>query len=1319
MFCYWDKFCGLVTKLKVDGCGSAGLFPQRSSDGGGLYISESTDFDRMRIVGCVIRDNHAGDQGGGVYVSNGRPTFVSCTIAGNEAASGGAIYNTSSSNAVTLVNTLRWNPDAPEETAGQTSSIVRDHSLSRDAASGNVLIDGADQLTADPGLGYDYSLVAASPARDTGTNVLHPALDLDGEPLIDGLKDIGADEFNDADADGLPDWVEALGASDAASDADGDTLNNLDEYETHWTNPNDPDTDGDQLDDAAELTAGTDALDPDTDGDALPDGWEVNYGLDPLDGATADGDPDGDTLLTSEEFELGTNPSSDDTDGDGLKDNVESTIFASTDPSNFYYLDPTNPDTDGDGISDGLDSADGDELSNLDELALGTDPNLADTDADGVNDSGEVDLGTDPLTNDDFANRDSDNDGLTDLFEINFGTDPNDADTNGNGMNDGEELDNGGDPINPGPPPAPLDPDDPPDPDPFPPAPPSIYPGSYDILIESKSISFPKHGHRTFQNTDPAKRYLLKTASQSYGGSDGEVESGPFGISGTGTWTIDPITGEETRGGDKHKDRFFVTSFGDPRSPLRLAGTREQYGYDDPPNEKADGTATIHETTVLSNENTTAMMVANGKNELEDYEDTFSTWSGTPRAYRNVHENELRFDYRKVRFKFKWDADTAQEEKFPIRYYVLFIPEDDPGTAENEEETELEIVDTIEWDGVGDESPVFEIDPDSLKYGEDGRYRLLQAGMVPDWDRDGTIDQFDRNKATSSDPFRFWINDDDDPATGEVHNDDVPKRGNDADANSGLSGRVDGMRDLVDFFPLWFDVRDLLSEFDDLQAVDLRLSGPGLRFLQFETGYTGFTASQAGQFLKDVDTARDLADDDTTAVSGDSGNPRSLGSEFVTLASQGKGVLLMESCEAVTGASLTLHVFLDDEEVLALDDFHFRTGDVEDMYLHHDLTAHAKNYDGTVATGKGDSFDGTESWSTGNWPDERTNGKTFVFVHGYGVSENRSRGWQAEVFKRMHQLGSNARFVGVTWNGDTGLDYHKAVFQALQTGAAFGEVDVSGEATAAGHSAGNLVLGQAIQSGVFIPARYYMINAAVPIQAYDGGAGTTDMVERDWTSVDPGFYASNWHRRFDGTGDARNGLTWRAAFSSVAQLETHNFYSPGEEVLAKLPEQDRATAVNLILNGGLDGRGVWKAQELVKGKDWTESLLSIPMTRSQGGWRLNGDYAAGDDIRETPRFEPFLEPDLHSPDPAAADLKAGQTDPNVRFDLLARGIPALSYAAAVDSITGISNHDMEAEGRVHEGGNAVWPTEGHGGQGLEGWLHSDFRNVALPYNFKH
>jgi hypothetical protein len=323
-----------------------------------------------------------------------------------------------------------------------------------------------------------------------------------------------------------------------------------------------------------------------------------------------------------------------------------------------------------------------------------------------------------------FANQDSDGDGLSDLFEINFGTDHTNADTNGNGMDDGEEIDNGGDPRVPGPPPPPLNPGTPPPPDPPPPPPPVIAPGNYSILVESKSIRFSKRGHATFQSTDPAKRFLTLSAQQSFRG--GEPESGPEGVSGNKTIEIDPITGDSTTTGDS-----FVSTSGTAESPTRKSGESKTSNYNDPPNQEPDTEATISYSSVLTSENTTAMMVNNGNNELEDYEDDFT--SGTPSAHRNIHANELRYDYQKVQFKFKWETGVDDEAKFPIQFFVLFIPENDPDTPENESTTSVEIVDTIEWDGVGDESPVFEIDPDSLKSGEDGRYSLLKVEIEEVW----------------------------------------------------------------------------------------------------------------------------------------------------------------------------------------------------------------------------------------------------------------------------------------------------------------------------------------------------------------------------------------------------------------------------------------------------------------------------------------------------------------------------------------------------------------------------------------------------------
>ena len=39
---------------------------------------------------------------------------------------------------------------------------------------------------------------------------------------------------------------------------------------------------------------------------------------------------------------------------------------------------------------------------------------------------------------------------------------------------------------------------------------------------------------------------------------------------------------------------------------------------------------------------------------------------------------------------------------------------------------------------------------------------------------------------------------------------------------------------------------------------------------------------------------------------------------------------------------------------------------------------------------------------------------------------------------------------------------------------------------------------------------------------------------------------------------------------------------------------------------------------------------------------------------------------------------------------------------------------MEADGRTQ----SQWPTEGHFGPDVGHWLHSDFKNVALPYVYQ-
>ena len=93
-------------------------------------------------------------------------------------------------------------------------------------------------------------------------------------------------------------------------------------------------------------------------------------------------------------------------------------------------------DNDCDGSVDEVgDDSDGDGLSDVDELTLGTNPFDADTDGDGMEDGDEVDWGTSPW------DRDTDDDGLSDGAEYNvYFCDPRVQDTDSDDLGDALEV---------------------------------------------------------------------------------------------------------------------------------------------------------------------------------------------------------------------------------------------------------------------------------------------------------------------------------------------------------------------------------------------------------------------------------------------------------------------------------------------------------------------------------------------------------------------------------------------------------------------------------------------------------------------------------------------------------------------------------------------------------------------------------------------------------------------------------------------------------------------------------------------------------------
>lgn len=192
---------------------------------------------------------------------------------------------------------------------------------------------------ADPDV-FHVQYLSLSGALD-GSSAIIGAHGLDGVPDIFGPARVvagdvlsyhlgkGTDPMNpDTDGDGLLDGWELAHGMDPAVDNSGDSRLAPDA---------DPDHDG--LTNRRECELGTDPFQPDSDGDGLDDGWEVAHGFDPR---THNGqtprtdddpgvDPDGDGLTNRQECEWGTSPSVRDTDGDGVDDGTE--ITQNSDPA--------------------------------------------------------------------------------------------------------------------------------------------------------------------------------------------------------------------------------------------------------------------------------------------------------------------------------------------------------------------------------------------------------------------------------------------------------------------------------------------------------------------------------------------------------------------------------------------------------------------------------------------------------------------------------------------------------------------------------------------------------------------------------------------------------------------------------------------------------------------------------------------------------------------------------------------------------------------------------------------------------------------------
>ena len=124
-----------------------------------------------------------------------------------------------------------------------------------------------------------------------------------------------------------------------------------------------------------------------------------------------------------------------------------------------------------------------------------------------------------------------------------------------------------------------------------------------------------------------------------------------------------------------------------------------------------------------------------------------------------------------------------------------------------------------------------------------GEYTIaaVEAMLVPDWDRDRQITEDDACASWKGKPFRFWINDDDDGEAICDGDDDIP---GEARWDDRKNGAVDGIRDLVDFFPVWLDVHDVLAMLPADAECRLVQEDEAVN-----VAYTDLAVEHAGEFL--------------------------------------------------------------------------------------------------------------------------------------------------------------------------------------------------------------------------------------------------------------------------------------------------------------------------------------------------------------------------------------------------------------------------------------------------------------------------------------
>ena len=597
---------------------------------------------------------------------------------------------------------------------------------------------------------------------------------------------------------------------------------------------------------------------------------------------------------------------------------------------------------------------------------------------------------------------------------------------------------------------------------------------------------------------------------------------------------------------------------------------------------------------------------------------------------------------------------------------------------------------------------------------------FVKPPLCLDITRDGSIDDGDIAANLAGQTFYFWTNEDfwkgDDAFAGE-----------DRALTNSLDMVVNGRNDLINLLPVAVDMSPFVSAWGN--AATFRIRGlVSVRYVAAEVDW-GY--------------ADQLHLDDCLTVGGQairaapltalSDNGMTLGEGEKTLSSAASLTLLLEASQPCSNP-VEFVVEVGGTTVFSYSPS-LCFGRVRNMYRWFNQ----RNVAG------GEVTDEDRPGNPTCWPDSDRdgglNGPMLVFVHGYNVAEWEARAWSDGVFKRLWWSGLNAKFAAVAWRGDEGQvyfpsqglitpDYQVNVEHAFATAPALATLlnVLPGDKYILAHSLGNMLVLSAIQDHGLRYAKYFMLNAAVPVEAYDEENGVTaeskaGMTHPEWVGYPDRVRAAHWWELFP-DGDGRRTLTWKGRFAGVTN--TVNYYSSEEEVLAdgdgtvpNFPRRDHA----------------WSDQELWKGNKPFTDLIFYSMGRNEGGWSFNSDHDVYEQplgnlpsalrrrtpdettnltdavLRECPFFGHFGNRGIYT----STNGTIVSENSAYRAQLLADAIPAESFASGANPvtawITGIideRNVNMATEYKDPNRINRISASH---------WIHSFF--VGAPYMCIH